>query len=500
MQKLNDCTIVIFGASGDLAARKLIPALANLCQRNLLPSNSLIVGCARREWNDQQFKDHIEKALTSTADHQNTEPCAKNVQARMKYYRLNVDDSEAFASFDETLTQWENELELPGNRLYYLAVGPEHIENIVMNLGTQGMLKEHSSQWRRIIIEKPFGHDLDSARALNRTILTKAAEKQIYRIDHYLGKETVQNILVFRFANGIFEPLWNRNYIDHIQITVAEDIGVGSRGEYYDSAGALRDMVPNHICQLMSLVAMEPPSSFDANAVRNEQTKAIQSVQTLTRNDVLENTVRGQYGRGETEDDTRNSYRETQGVDASSNTETFVAARLFIDNWRWAGVPFYFRTGKRLPLRTTEIVIQFKQAPHKLFRHTNVDQITPNRLIMGIQPIEGIFLSIGAKIPGPIVDIGRVNMRFQYADYFGSRPDTGYERLLYDAILGDATLFQRADMVEAGWNLVMPILNEWSTLPPGTFPNYASGEWGPAEAEQLMVRDGRSWEICSDSC
>jgi glucose-6-phosphate 1-dehydrogenase len=500
MQKLNDCTIVIFGASGDLAARKLIPALANLCQRNLLPANSLIVGCARREWDYHQFKEHIEKALTSTADRQNTEPCARNLRARMKYYRLNVDDSVAFGSFDETLTQWENELELPGNRLYYLAVGPEHIESIVMNLGTQGMLKEHSSQWRRIIIEKPFGHDLDSARALNRTILTRAAEKQIYRIDHYLGKETVQNILVFRFANGIFEPLWNRNYIDHIQITVAEDIGVGSRGEYYDSAGALRDMVPNHICQLMSLVAMEPPSSFDANAVRNEQTKAIQSVQTLTRNDVLKNSVRGQYGRGRAEGDTRNSYRETHGVDSSSNTETFVAARLFIDNWRWAGVPFYFRTGKRLPLRTTEIVIQFKQAPHKLFRHTNVDQILPNRLIMGIQPIEGIFLSIGAKIPGPIVDIGRVNMRFQYADYFGSRPDTGYERLLYDAILGDATLFQRADMVEAGWNFVMPILNEWSTHPADTFPNYTSGEWGPAEAEQLMARDGRSWEICSDSC
>ena len=347
--------------------------------------------------------------------------------------------------------------------------------------------------WRRVIIEKPFGHDYESAVALNKEIRKVLDEKQIYRIDHYLGKETVQNILVFRFANGIFEPIWNRRYIDHIQITVAETVGVEQRGTYYEKAGTLRDMVPNHIFQLISLTAMEPPVSFDADVVRDEQAKILKALSPMTDEEVLTRTVRGQYGEGTEGANRVSGYRSEPYVAPDSRTETFVAMKLFIDNWRWADVPFYLRTGKRLPSRSTRIVIQFKRAPFVLFRKTAVDKLEPNRLILHLQPDEGISLSFGAKIPGPVVQIGDVNMNFNYTDYFNATPQTGYERLLYDCMLGDATLFQRSDMVETAWHVVAPILDVWEALPPRRFPNYPAGSWGPPEADEMLTRDHRHW-------
>ncbi len=355
------------------------------------------------------------------------------------------------------------------------------------------MTEQTNGHWRRVVIEKPFGRDLDSARALNRDIRKVLTEDQIYRIDHYLGKETVQNILVFRFSNGIFEPIWNRRYIDHVQITVAETLGVEQRGGYYDQAGALRDMVPNHILQLVTLTAMEPPVSFGADAVRDEQAKILHALQPRVPEDVLARTVRGQYGEGVVDGSVVPAYRAEANVRPDSNTETYVACKLAIDNWRWADVPFYLRTGKRMAKRVTEVAIQFRRAPFVLFRDTSVGPLSPNLLVMHIQPDEGISLRFGAKVPGPILDLGAVNMDFRYTDYFGSEPSTGYERLLYDCMIGDATLFQRADMVEAGWAVVQPVLDVWTALPARNFPNYPAGSWGPKEADDLMARDQRQW-------
>jgi glucose-6-phosphate 1-dehydrogenase len=380
-----------------------------------------------------------------------------------------------------------------GNYFYYLATAPEFFGDIIERLGNAGLTRGEENCWRRVIIEKPFGRDLDSARMLNRRIGDVLREKQIYRIDHYLGKETVQNILVFRFANGIFEPIWNRpiwnrRYVDNVQITVSEELGVEQRGGYYEIAGALRDMVPNHIFQLITLTAMEPPISFEANSVRDEQAKILHAIQPIAPEDVLEGTINGQRVPG---------YRSEPNVSPDSNTETFVAMRLFVDNWRWAGVPFYLRTGKRMPCRGTEIVIQFKSAPFILFEKTPVDRLKSNLLVIRIQPDEGISLSFGAKIPGPVVELGTVNMDFQYKDYFGSNPSTGYERLLYDCMLGDATLFQRADMIEAGWKVVEPVQDVWNALPPRDFPNYPAGSWGPEESDELTANDGFKWRRCS---
>jgi len=343
------------------------------------------------------------------------------------------------------------------------------------------------------LIEKPFGHDYASAQALNAELSKGFRESQIYRIDHYLGKETVQNILVFRFSNGIFEPVWNRRYIDHVQITAAEELGVERRGGYYEHAGALRDMVPNHVMQLISLTAMEPPISFQADAVRDEQAKVLHSITPMSPEDVLSRAIRGQYGAGTIDNQHVPAYRAEPMVGPESNTETFVALKLSIDNWRWADVPFYIRTGKRLRSRVTEIAIQFRRAPFVLFRDTPVEKLTPNALVMHIQPDEGISLRFGAKVPGPQVRVGAVNMDFRYSDYFGTEPNTGYERLLYDCMIGDATLFQRADMVEAGWSVVQPVLDIWNALPARNFPNYASGSWGPKEAEDLLRKDNRHW-------
>jgi glucose-6-phosphate 1-dehydrogenase len=352
-------------------------------------------------------------------------------------------------------------------------------------------ISRNANRWRRVIFEKPFGRDLDTARGLNRDIGQTLHEQQVYRIDHYLGKETVQNILAFRFSNGIFEPIWNRRYIDHVQITAAESVGVERRGGYYEQSGALRDMMPNHLFQLLSLTAMEPPISFAADAVRDEQAKILHAIPAFSPEEVLKRAVRGQYGEGATNGQRIPGYREEPDVAPDSTTETFAAFKLFIDNWRWADVPFYVRTGKRLRTRFTEIAIQFKRAPFVLFRDTPVDQLTPNCLVMHLQPDEGISLSFGAKVPGPVMRLGIVNMNFNYGDYFGATPSTGYERLLYDCMIGDATLFQRADMVEAGWHVVTPILDVWKSLPPRNFPNYPAGSTGPREADELVEHDAR---------
>ncbi|HHT9111468.1 MAG TPA: glucose-6-phosphate dehydrogenase, partial [Candidatus Brocadiaceae bacterium] len=383
-----------------------------------------------------------------------------------------------------------------GNYLYYLATAPDLFAHVIQQIGATGLAQEENGHWRRVIIEKPFGRDVVSARSLNNEIRKVLNESQIYRIDHYLGKETVQNIMVFRFANGIFEPIWNHRYIDHVQITVAEDIGVGQRGGYYDQAGALRDMVPNHMFQLLTLTAMEPPISFEADAVRDEQVKILRAIQSLSPEEVLRFTVRGQYGDGETKGQRVPAYRLEPSVPPDSLTETFVALKLYIDNWRWANVPFYLRTGKRLPCRVTEIAIQFKSAPFVLFRKTSVEHLKPNLLVLHIQPDEGISLNFGAKIPGPVVHLGTVDMEFKYEDYFGRTPSTGHERLLYDCMLGDATLFQRADMVEASWGVVSTIQDVWKALTERKFPNYEAGVWGPKEANDLIERDGREWRTC----
>ncbi|HYK16809.1 MAG TPA: glucose-6-phosphate dehydrogenase [Bryobacteraceae bacterium] len=486
------CIMVIFGASGDLTKRKLIPALYNLAKDNLLSKEFALIGVARQGLTSEQFRDAIGKEIGDYATTK-VDPDLWHWFARRIYYCSgNFDDLATYEKLGKMLADVDKEHGTRGNYFYYLATAPNYFATVVKQLGAANLVTEEKG-WRRVIIEKPFGRDYESARNLNKEIRTVLDEKQIYRIDHYLGKETVQNILVFRFANGIFEPIWNRRYIDHIQITVSETVGVEQRGGYYDTAGALRDMVPNHIFQLISLTAMEPPVSFDADVVRDEQAKILRALTPMNDEEVLLRTVRGQYGEGSVNGHKINAYRSEYQVPRESRTETFVAMKLFIDNWRWADVPFYLRTGKALPKRVTEIVIQFKRAPFVLFRKTAVNKLEPNRLILHLQPDEGISLSFGAKIPGPVVQIGGVDMNFNYADYFNATPQTGYERLLYDCMLGDATLFQRSDMVETAWHVVAPILDVWEALPPRRFPNYSAGSWGPPEADELLTKDHRHW-------
>jgi glucose-6-phosphate 1-dehydrogenase len=488
------CVLVIFGASGDLTKRKLLPALYNLAKKELLPKEFALVGCANQEFGEDEFRQQVRDDLKQFGGAPDQCKFCDWLIERLYYLTGDFQDVQYYQRLEPLLAQVDEKHGTQGNYFYYLATTPALFGEVVRQLGAAGLADEANGRWRRIVFEKPFGHDLDSAKALNREIKQVLAEDQIYRIDHYLGKETVQNILVFRFSNGIFEPVWNRRYIDHVQITVGETLGVEQRGAYYDNAGALRDMVPNHILQLVTLTAMEPPVSFHADAVRDEQAKILHALQPYAPEDVLTRTVRGQYGEG-TEDGQRvPEYRSEPSVSPTSHTETFVALKLSIDNWRWADVPFYIRTGKRLAQRVTEVVIQFRRAPFVLFRETPVENLGHNLLVMHIQPEEGISLKFGAKIPGPIVDIGSVQMNFRYQDYFGSEPSTGYERLLYDCMIGDATLFQRADMIEAGWSAVQPVLDVWKALPPRNFPNYPAGSWGPKEASDLLIRDGRQWK------
>lgn len=493
------CVMVIFGATGDLTKRKLFPALYNLAKEDFLPHTFAIVGVGRQEMSSEEFRkqmtDHLREFIPNGPD----EKIVNWFEQRTYYTGGDFDDDKKlFADLKELIGEVTTTHQIPDNYFYYLATPPVMFANVTQKIVKNGLGKEENGNWRRFIYEKPFGHDLASAQKLNADLLKIVKERQIYRIDHYLGKETVQNILVFRFGNSIFEPIWNRNYIDHVQITVAEKLGVELRGGYYDSAGALRDMIPNHILQLLTLTAMEPPVSFEADSVRDEQAKILQAIHTFSPEDVMHSSVRGQYAEGEIDGVKVPGYRSEDKIAPFSNTETFAALKLAIDNWRWADVPFYIRTGKRMQTRHSSIVIQFKKAPFMLFRDTPIEKLTTNRLVIHIQPDEGITLHFGAKIPGPIVNMGAVDMDFNYLDHFGEQVSTGYERLLFDCMIGDATLFQRADMVEAGWGIVTPILDVWKALPARQFPNYVAGSWGPAQSDALLENDGRSWKNLVD--
>ena len=485
--------IVIFGAAGDLTKRKLLPSLYNLAAAKLLAKDVAIVAVARAGLDDAGWRARMDADMSQYATGQVSEEVKRWLLERTYSVNGNFDDRQTYARLAQKLAEIDRAHGTRGNRLYYLATAPEFFGEIVGQLGAADLVREENGVWRRVIVEKPFGTDLETARALNRELSRTLRESQIYRIDHYLGKETVQNLLVFRFGNCMFEPVWNRRYIDNVQITVAESIGVEARGGYYDKAGCLRDMVPNHLLQLLALVAMEPPTSFEAEAVREEKAKVLRAIAPLSPERVLTSCVRGQYAAGELGSARVPGYREEEKVDPRSNTETFAALKLAIDNWRWADVPFYLRTGKRMARRVSEISIQFRRPPTLLFRNTQVEHLTRNVLVIRVQPDEGIALRFGAKIPGPNVRMGNVAMEFKYADTFGATSSTGYETLLYDCIKGDATLFQRADMVEMGWAIVNPIQEVWRALPPHQFPNYAAGAWGPREADDLLARDGRSW-------
>lgn len=488
------CIMIIFGAAGDLTKRKLIPALYNLRHSKLLSENFAVIGIARAEMDDQEFRRRLSDDLRQFATGEIEASDLKWLEDRLYYVHGDFADDQLYSRLKTSIERIDKEHGSSGNYFFYLATAPQYFASVINKLGAAGLTNQEDDHWRRAVIEKPFGRDLASAQQLNRDIKQVLTEEQIYRIDHYLGKETVQNILVFRFGNGIFEPIWNRRYIDSVQITAAEKVGVEQRGGYYENAGALRDMVPNHLLQLVTLTAMEPPISFAADAVRDEQTKILHAIQCPSPAEAEKKSVRGQYDAGVIEGKPVPAYRTEPNVDPDSSIETFVALKLLIDNWRWADVPFYLRTGKRLAERDTEIAIQFKRAPFVLFRKTPVERLNTNRLVLHIQPDEGISLRFGAKIPGSVMNIGAVDMDFNYEDYFGDTPSTGYERLLHDCMVGDATLFQRADQVEAGWAVVTPIQQAWSQAKPASLASYKAGSWGPEEAFELLRRDGREWE------
>jgi glucose-6-phosphate 1-dehydrogenase len=486
------CTLVIFGGAGDLTKRLLMPAIYNLKRQGLLPENFALVGVARTDMNTDSFKEALGGGLDKFGV--DVDPAGRDwLVERMQYVQGAFDDPATYQKLADVLEGTAVSSSTGGNVLFYLATPAASFGPIIEELGKAGLSDEIDGRWRRVIIEKPFGSDLESAKALNRQILAVLEESQIYRIDHYLGKETVQNIMVFRFANGLFEPVWNRDHIDHVQITVAETVGVGTRGKFYDATGALRDMVPNHIGQLITMIAMEPPVHLDADSVRTEKAKALQSVQHYNPDDILENVVRAQYTAGVVAGQDVPRFRSTPNVDPESTTETYVAMKLKIDNWRWAGVPFYIRTGKALAKRHTEIAIHFKRAPFSLFRDTEVDRLSANHLVLHIQPEEGMTLRFGAKKPGPTVSIGQVEMKFNYGDHFHAQPATGYETLIYDCMIGDNILFQRADSVEAGWKAVQPFIDAWKKAGARGLHPYPAGSEGPEAATELLARDGRSW-------
>jgi len=494
------CSMVIFGAAGDLTKRLVVPALYNLVGAGRLPDEFRIVGVdlaskTTEEWrtgltdtmqgfvgSDAEFAvDHIDRNAWQW------------LTDRMSYLQGDLTDAEMYRRLDAHLTGLDKTAGTAGKRLFYLAIADRFFSVAVAGLGAAGLVAERDGQWRRVVIEKPFGHDLNSAKALNAEILNRLQEHQIYRIDHFLGKETVQNIMALRFANGLFEPIWNREHIDHVQITAAETVGVEQRGKFYEKTGALRDMVPNHVFQLLAMTAMEPPISFDADAVRAKKAEVIEAIRPLDPAQALKNAVRGQYDAGTVLGKAVRAYRQEPDVTPDSNTETYIACKLQIDNWRWAGVPFYLRTGKYLKRHLTEIAIRFHQAPFTLFRETDVERMHPNWMILRIQPSEGIGLEFAAKRPGPTVKLSNVTMDFAYEDYFKTAPNTGYETLIYDCMIGDATLFQRADNIEAGWAAVQPILDLWAENSPSSFPNYTAGSDGPAAADELLARDARAW-------
>ncbi len=488
------CAVVIFGASGDLTKRKLVPALYHLAQNRLLPAESAVIGVARRDTSDEQFRSQMRDFVVEFSGGEALDETVWESFAKGLYYVAGeFGDTETYRKLSEKLELVDKERGTSGNRVFYLSTAPSAFAPIVHQLGDHGLVKQEEGHFRRVIIEKPIGHSLESAIELNKSVSEVLDESQIYRIDHYLGKETVQNLLAFRFANGIFEPLWNRNYVDHVQITNAEAVGVEGRGSYYEGTGVMRDMIQNHVFQVLSVVAMEPPINLSPDAVRDEKIKVMEAVKPFTADTIPQVACRGQYGAGHIAGKSVPGYREEDGVVADSATETFAAIKLEFDNWRWAGVPFYIRSGKRMARRVTEIAIRFKDAPQRLFGES-AGVIDANELIVRIQPNEGITLRFNAKVPGQTTTIRGVNMDFRYGSSFGARLAEAYERLILDCILGDSTLYARRDMTERGWEIVTPILDYWGeNHPGGQFPNYEAGSWGSKESEDMLARDGRRW-------
>jgi glucose-6-phosphate 1-dehydrogenase len=492
-KKPDPCSFVIFGVTGDLTHRLVIPSLYNLAAADLLPDRFCVVGVARKATSSDDLRESLMTGLREFATRPVDDAIARRLLECVTSIEADPGDPASFDAMRERLEKLEANRSTGGNRLFYLATPPNAFAPISRQLGRVGLLKEDGGAWRRLVVEKPFGTDLASAKALNSELLDIVTEHQIYRIDHYLGKETVQNILVLRFANGMFEPIWNRNHIDHIQITVDEKLGVGHRGSFYDATGALRDMVPNHLFQLLSLVAMEPPIRFDAHSVRTEKADVLAAIQAQSEEEALRNSVRGQYQDGKIGDSEIEDYRKTEDVGTDSTTETYAALKLTIDNWRWAGVPFYLRTGKALGVKRTEVAIKFKEAPFSMFSCTAAETLAENYLVIGVEPTEGIALHFNTKVPGPVINISGVEMKFRYKDYFKAEPATGYETLIYDCMIGDNILFQRADSVEAGWKAVQPFLDAWKKAGARGLQSYKAGSEGPPEADQLLERDGRSW-------
>ncbi len=483
----------LFGASGDLTKRLLLPSLCNLVAAKVLPDNFQLLGVAVEDWDENAFRDHIRQTLKQFwgADAEGT--VVDWLTQRAHYQQANFDDPASFDALKTRIEAIENAAHSGGNRLFYLAVAPSFISCLSTQLGRVGLLKEDGSCWRRLVIEKPFGHDLASAKALNAQLQGSLNEDQIYRIDHFAGKDAVQDLAVFRFSNAIIEPLWNRSLIDYVQITAAETVGVEGRAGYYEHSGAVRDMVPNHMSELLSLVAMEPPVSFNADHMRNKQIEVLSSIRRLKPEDVPANAVRGQYGAGQLDGKDVPAYRAEPNVNPDSQTETFVAMRVEIDNWRWSGVPFYLRTGKRLSRAMTEIVVTFRHPPARLFPNTGLSDHSPNELVFNLQPSQGIYFSVGTRAPGLQTLVTQERMSFDFpAGPFGSHTK-GYERLLRDVMLGDSTLFQRAEFVEQGWKLVQPLLDAWQSPPAETFPNYAAGSTGPQASDDLLAQCGHVW-------
>ena len=490
------CSIVIMGATGDLAHRKLIPSLYNLAVDHLLPNGFAIIGFSRQEKAHEDFRADMRQAVQQFSRYAPVESAVWDSFADGLFFQqADFNDVECYRLLGTLLEKVEKERGTSGNRIFYLATPPTVFSTIADMLGKSGLVTPNATgeRWTRIVVEKPFGRDLESAQALNRDLLKTFQEVQIYRIDHYLGKETVQNLLVFRFANGLFEPTWNRRYVDNVQIMVAEDLGIDHRGGYYETAGALRDMVQSHMLQLLTLTAMEPPVALDADAVRDEKVKVLRAVEPPTPDEVERNVIRGQYGPGWVGGKEVPGYRAEDGVAPDSTTETFVALKLNVESWRWGGTPFFLRTGKRLPKRETEIAVTFKRAPLALFPHLDAESVTHNVLAIRIQPDEGISLKMLAKIPGQGYRIQPVHMDFLYGASFSRQSADAYERLLLDVMLGDPTLFTRSDEVEAEWRIVTPILEAWQTQPPPKFPNYEAGTWGPPSALELTERHDCTW-------
>ena len=491
-QRAGSCAIVIFGASGDLTKRKLMPSLCNLVASGLMAEDFAIIGVGRREWTDEDFRQQMQEAVSEFATQKVDPALWTNIEQRLRYCHGAYTDPETYQNLSAILAESDAKHQTGGNALFYLSVPPASFAPIAQQLHTNGLLQESPPVWRRLVIEKPFGHDLASARELNTTLSSALAESQIFRIDHYLGKETAQNLLVFRLGNSMIEPVWNRTFIDHVEITAAESIGIEGRAVFYETAGAFRDMMQTHMLMMLALITMEPPALLSGEALRNEKVKLLQAIRIPKPEDVMRDTVRGQYGPGQINGMPIVGYREEPGVSPESMVETFAAAKLWVDNWRWAGVPFYLRTGKKLARRVTEIVVRFKSPPLSLFGGTECSPLGPNLLIMHIQPEEGITLQMRAKTPGPTIRTRAVTLDFDYAQFGKIAPTTGYEKLLYDCLTGDPTLFHRADMVEAAWKVADPILNTWASLPSEHLPSYAPGTWGPSETEHLLA-DGAHW-------